>query len=45
MDITEDKIIAKYAKQCIRCTRNSKLPYDYEWIGFAYRHNVIKRKK
>ena len=31
MELTEDEIIGKYAKQCKHCLRNSLLPYEYEW--------------
>ena len=31
MEVTEDKIIKKYAKHCGHCSRNMLLPYEYEW--------------
>ena len=29
MELTEDKIIEKYAKNCGHCKRNTLLPYEY----------------
>ena len=34
MELTEDQIIEKYAKQCFHCSRNTLLPYEYEWTCF-----------
>ena len=34
MDSTEDEISARYAKQCMHCTRNTFLPYEGEWKCF-----------
>ena len=31
MQLSEDEIIQKYAKQCGLCGRNTFLPYEYEW--------------
>ena len=32
MELTEDQINEKYAKQCAHCNRNNLLPYEYEVI-------------
>ena len=44
MDLTEDEIIQKYAKQCRHCNRNTLPPYEYEWICFSCGFNINKRK-
>ena len=44
MELTEDEIIQKYAKNCGHCNRNTLLPYDYEFICIACGYNVTKRK-
>ena len=44
MELTEDEIIQKYAKQCRHCNRNTLLPYEYEFICIACGYNVTKRK-
>ena len=44
MDLTEDEIIQKYAKQCRHCSRNTLLPYEYEWTCFSCGYNVNKCK-
>ena len=44
MELTEDEILQKYAKQCRHCKRNRLLPYEYEWSCFSCNYNVIKRK-
>ena len=31
MELPEDDIIKKYAKQCGHCRQNILLPYEYEW--------------
>ena len=31
MELTEGQIFEQYAKQCLRCPRNSLLPNEYEW--------------
>ena len=35
MELTEDQIIEKYAKNCGHCKRNTLLPYEYEWTCFS----------
>ena len=45
MEITEDEIIKKCAKNCEYCSRNSLLPYEYEWTCFSCGYNVNKRKR
>ena len=44
MELTEDEIIQKYAKNCGHCRRNSGLPYEYEWTCFSCNYVVSKRK-
>ena len=44
MELTEDEIIQKYAKQCRHCNRNTLLPYEYELTCIACGYNVTKRK-
>ena len=44
MELTEDEIIQKYAKQCRHCNRNTLLPYEYEFACIACGYNVTKRK-
>ena len=44
MELTEDQIIQKYAKNCGHCRRNTLLPYGYEYTCFLCGFNVIKRK-
>ena len=44
MELTEDEIIEKYAKQCRHCNRNTLLPYEYEFTCFSCGYNVNRRK-
>ena len=44
MELTEDEIIQKYAKNCGHCRRNTLLPYEYEYTCFSCGYNVNKRK-
>ena len=44
MNLSEDEIIEKYAKQCRHCKRNTLLPYEYEFTYFSCGYNVNKRK-
>ena len=44
MELTEDEIIQKYAKNCGHCNKNTLLPYDYEYTCIACGYNVNKRK-
>ena len=44
MELTEDEIIQKYAINCGHCTRNTLLPYEYEFTCFSCGYNVNKRK-
>ena len=44
MELTEDQIIEKYAKKCLHCSRNTLLPYEYEFTCFSCGFNVNKRK-
>ena len=44
MELNEDQINKKYAKNCGHCNRNTLLPYDYEFTCIACGYNVNKRK-
>ena len=44
MELTEDEIIQKYAKNCGHCNRNTLLPYEYEFTCIACGYNINKRK-
>ena len=44
MELTGDESIQKYAKQCGHCSRNTSLPYEYEFTCFSCGYNVNKRK-
>ena len=43
MELTEDEIIQKYAKNRGHCNRNILLPYEYEFICLSCGYNVNKR--
>ena len=44
MELTEDEIIQKFAKECGHCKSNTLLPYEYEFTCFLCGYNVIERK-
>ena len=44
MELTEDESIQKYAKNCAPCSRNTLLPYEYEFTCIVCGYNVSKRK-
>ena len=44
MNLSEDEIIQKYAKNCGHCKRITLLPYEYEWSCFLCNYVVFKRK-
>ena len=44
MNLSEDQIIEKYAKNCGHCNRNTLLPYEYEYTCLSCGYNVNKRK-
>ena len=44
MNLSEDEIIQKYAKNCGHCNRNTLLPYELEWSCFSCNYVVSKRK-
>ena len=44
MELTEDQIIEKNAKNFGHCNRNTLLPYEYEFTCIACGYNVNKRK-
>ena len=41
MELTEDEIIKKYAKLCRYCSRNTLLPYEYEFTCVSCGYIVI----
>ena len=45
MELTEDEIIEKYGEQCGHCTRNTLLPYEYEFTCISCGYHFIKRKR
>ena len=44
MELTEDEFFQIYGRKCMHCTRNTILPYQYEWTCFSCGYKVIKRK-
>ena len=44
MELTEGEIIEKYAKRCLHYSRNTLLPYEYDFTCVSGGYNVIKRK-
>ena len=44
MELTEDQIIEKHAKQFGQCRKNTLLPYEYEYTCILCGYIVIKRK-
>ena len=44
MQLTEDEIIQKNAKNCGHCNRKTLLPYEYEWTCISCGYNIKKRK-
>ena len=44
MNLSEDEIIQKYAKNCGHCNRNMILPYEYEWTCISCGFNINKHK-
>ena len=45
MNLSEDEIIQKYAKNCQHCNRNTLLPYEYEFTCFSCGFNINKHKR
>ena len=45
MELTEDEIMKKCAKQCLHCSQNTLLPYKYEWTCIACGYILTKRKQ
>ena len=45
MELTEDEIFKKYAKQCKHCSQNTLLPYEYERTCISCGYNAIKQKQ
>ena len=43
MELSEDQILQKYAKQCPSCNKNGLLPYQYEWSCQFCIYNIIKQ--
>ena len=44
MELTEDEILQKNAKNCGHCKRNTLLPYEHEFTCITCGYNVNKRK-
>ena len=44
MELTEDEVIQKYAINCGQCSRNTLLPYEFEWTCISCGFNLKKRK-
>ena len=44
MELTDDEIIQKHAKNCGHCNRNTLLPYSYDFTCFLRGYNVSKRQ-
>ena len=44
MELSEDESTQKYGKKCGHCSRNTLLPYAFEWVCFSCGHNVITEK-
>ena len=44
MELSEDEIFQKQAEKSKHCTRNTVIPYEYEWSCFACADIVIRRK-
>ena len=45
MELTEDEIIQKNAKNCGHCKRNTLIPYEYEWTCISCGFNINKHKR
>ena len=43
MELTEDETIEKYGEKCMRCTKNTTLPYAYEKTCIACGYNIIEK--
>ena len=44
MQLSEDEIFKKSAKQCLHCNGKTLLPYKYEWTCVSCGCNLIKLK-
>ena len=44
MELTEDEIVENYGKPGGHCSRNTPLPYEYEFTCIVCGFNLIKRK-
>ena len=42
MELTEEEMIQKFAKNCGHCNRNTLLTYEYEFTCFSCGYNVNK---
>ena len=45
MEITEDETIQKHAKQCLHCSQNTLMPYEFVWTCFVCGYILINRKQ
>ena len=44
MELTEDEIIQRHARDCLHCMRKILVPYEYEWTFTSCGYNVIIRR-
>ena len=44
MELNEDQVFEKYAKNCGHCKRDTLLPHEYEYTCFSCGYSVNKRK-
>ena len=44
MELAENHIIAKHGKKSMHCTKNTLLPYEFEYICNACGYNVMKQR-
>ena len=44
MELTEDRMFEKNAKQCKHCFRNILLPYQNEYTGISCGYNLTEQK-
>ena len=44
MELKEDELIQNYGKNCGHCSRNTLLPYEYEYTCLSCGYNVINQK-
>ena len=45
MELTDNKVFRKKTKQYMPGSRNTMLPFEYEWTCFSCEYKIIKRKE